>query len=120
MQLSYLFRRAGTLRAVCTVRQGTPPRICRPLAAQSGSPFAGPQFCNSRPVTEVTPVTSVLIVDDEAPVRELLSRWVQSLNLHPYTAANADEAVAALNSRHCDLAIVDIMMPGKNGLWLAD
>jgi cyclic di-GMP phosphodiesterase len=68
----------------------------------------------------VTPLTSVLIVDDEEPIRELLARWVQSLNLQPCTAANADEAVATLNARHCDLAIIDIMMPGKNGLWLAD
>jgi cyclic di-GMP phosphodiesterase len=69
---------------------------------------------------KVTPLTSVLIVDDEEPIRELLSRWVQSLNLQPCTACNADEAVATLNTRHCDLAIIDIMMPGKNGLWLAD
>lgn len=68
----------------------------------------------------MTPLTSVLIVDDEEPIRELLARWVQSLNLQPSIAANADEAVAALNAQHYDLAIIDIMMPGKNGLWLAD
>ena len=70
--------------------------------------------------TTVTPLTSVLIVDDEEPIRELLARWVQSLNLQPSIAASADEAVAALNAQHYDLAIIDIMMPGKNGLWLAD
>jgi putative nucleotidyltransferase with HDIG domain len=62
----------------------------------------------------------VLIVDDEEPIRELLARWVQSLNLQPSIAASADEAVAALSAQHYDLAIIDIMMPGKNGLWLAD
>jgi putative nucleotidyltransferase with HDIG domain len=62
----------------------------------------------------------VLIVDDEEPIRELLARWVQSLNLQPRIASNADEAVATLKAQHCDLAIIDIMMPGKNGLWLAD
>src|SRR5262245_42573994 len=71
-------------------------------------------------VITVTPLTSVLIVDDEEPIRELLARWVQSLNLQPCIASNADEAVAALKAQHCDLAIIDIMMPGKNGLWLAD
>ena len=68
----------------------------------------------------VTPLTSVLIVDDEKPIRELLARWVQSLNLQAWMAASAEEAVAELNAHHCDLAIIDIMMPGKNGLWLAD
>ncbi|HEX7796504.1 MAG TPA: HD domain-containing phosphohydrolase [Vicinamibacterales bacterium] len=68
----------------------------------------------------MTPLTSVLIVDDEKPIRELLARWVQSLNLQAWMASTADEAVAELNAHHCDLAIIDIMMPGKNGLWLAD
>jgi cyclic di-GMP phosphodiesterase len=68
----------------------------------------------------VTPLTSVLIVDDEEPIRQLLARWVQSLNLQAWIASTADEAVAELNTHHCDLAIIDIMMPGKNGLWLAD
>jgi putative nucleotidyltransferase with HDIG domain len=62
----------------------------------------------------------VLIVDDEATIRDLLARWVQSLNLQPFTASTAEEAVAALSAQHCGLAIIDIMMPGKNGLWLAD
>src|SRR6185436_19407414 len=25
----------------------------------------------------------------------------------------------SLRARHCDLAVIDVMMPGKNGLWLA-
>ena len=62
----------------------------------------------------------MLIVDDEEPIRQLLARWVQSLNLQAWIASTADEAVAELNTHHCDLAIIDIMMPGKNGLWLAD
>ena len=68
----------------------------------------------------MTPLTSVLIVDDEKPIRELLARWVQSLNLQAWMASTAEEAVAELNAHHCDLAIIDIMMPGKNVRWLAD
>lgn len=63
--------------------------------------------------------TSVLIVDDEPAVRELMARWVQSLGLQPRTAASAEEAILSLRARHCDLAVIDVMMPGKNGLWLA-
>lgn len=68
----------------------------------------------------MTPLTSVLIVDDEAPIRDLLSRWVESLGLQPRTASTAEEAVEVISARHCDLAVIDIMMPGKNGLWLAN
>jgi putative two-component system response regulator len=65
------------------------------------------------------PTTSVLIVDDEPAVRELMARWVQGLGLQPRTAASAEEAIVSLTARHCELAVIDVMMPGQNGLWLA-
>lgn len=121
MCVSYPAGRALRPTTVCAhVRTGTDACNWRPFAAHPGAEFHGRASCTLAVVTTVTPLTSVLIVDDEEPIRELLARWVQSLNLQPCTAANADEAVAALNAQHCDLAIIDIMMPGKNGLWLAD
>lgn len=67
----------------------------------------------------MTPMTSVLIVDDEPAVRDIMARWVASLGLQPKTAATADEALATLRTRHYDLAVIDVMMPGHDGLWLA-
>jgi putative nucleotidyltransferase with HDIG domain len=64
-------------------------------------------------------LTSVLIVDDEPAVRDLMSRWVSALGLRAQTAANADEALAALRTQQCELAVIDVMMPGRDGLWLA-
>ena len=64
-------------------------------------------------------MTSVLIVDDEPAVRDIMARWVTALGLEPRTAANADEALATLRTHHYDLAVIDIMMPGHDGLWLA-
>jgi cyclic di-GMP phosphodiesterase len=68
----------------------------------------------------LTPLTTVLIVDDEPAVRDLMARWVTALGLRPRTAANADEALATLRTSHYDLAVIDVMMPGHNGLWLAN
>src|ERR1700694_3666493 len=65
-------------------------------------------------------LSSVLIVDDEPAVRDLMSRWVAALGLRPQTAANADEALATLRLEHCDLAVIDVMLPGHDGLWLAN
>lgn len=65
------------------------------------------------------PLTSVLIVDDEPAVRDIMSRWVAALGLQPRTAANADEALATLRTRHYDVAVIDVRMPGHDGLWLA-
>src|SRR4051794_41643424 len=70
-------------------------------------------------LTAMTPLTSVLIVDDEPAVRDLMSRWVTSLGLRAQTASNADEALASMRLRHYDLAVIDVMMPGRDGLWLA-
>jgi cyclic di-GMP phosphodiesterase len=67
----------------------------------------------------MTPLSSVLIVDDEPAVRDLMARWIASLGLRPKTAASADEALEALREQHCDLAVIDVMMPGHDGLWLA-
>jgi putative nucleotidyltransferase with HDIG domain len=67
----------------------------------------------------MTPLNSVLIVDDEPSIRHLMVRWAESLGLQPVTAGSADEAVQTLEHESCDIAVVDLMMPGKNGLWLA-
>ncbi len=69
--------------------------------------------------TPADPLTSVLIVDDEPAVRDIMSRWVASLGLEPHTAGTADEALRSLERHHCDLAVIDVMMPGQDGLWLA-
>jgi cyclic di-GMP phosphodiesterase len=68
----------------------------------------------------MTPLTSVLIVDDEPAVRDLMSRWVSALGLRPQTAGSAAEALATLRTQHYDLAVIDVMMPGHDGLWLAN
>jgi len=48
-----------------------------------------------------------------------MARWVTSLGLRATTAANADEALATLRASRYDLAVVDVLMPGHDGLWLA-
>jgi len=65
-------------------------------------------------------MTSVLIVDDERAVRDLMARWVASLGLRAETAASAEEALTTLKTRHYDLAVIDVMMPGHDGLWLTE
>jgi len=48
-----------------------------------------------------------------------MSQWAEALGLRSGTAANADEALDTLRARRYDLAVVDVVMPGRDGLWLA-
>jgi len=67
----------------------------------------------------VTPKAPIWIVDDEPDVREVLEEYFVT---HGYAALGAESAGAAreLAARHAiDLALVDIHMPGEDGLSLA-
>jgi response regulator RpfG family c-di-GMP phosphodiesterase len=60
----------------------------------------------------------ILIVDDEEPVRTLLSRFLSSIGYETAEAATADQACSALNSSDFQVVDSDIQMPGRNGLSL--
>ncbi len=61
---------------------------------------------------------SVLIVDDEAVVRDSLSKWLREEGYEVDTAENATEALKRLVAQRWDLALVDIRMPGTDGIEL--
>jgi response regulator RpfG family c-di-GMP phosphodiesterase len=63
---------------------------------------------------------SVLIVDDENGVREVMTRWLQSGGYSVTSASNAEEALGFLESCPSAVALCDIRMPGRDGLWLAE
>jgi cyclic di-GMP phosphodiesterase len=60
----------------------------------------------------------ILVVDDEEMIRELLSSALQQENYICHLATNVEEAFAVLETRHIDLVISDIMMPGRSGVDL--
>ncbi|MBK8899880.1 MAG: response regulator transcription factor [Anaerolineaceae bacterium] len=60
--------------------------------------------------------TRVLVVDDEQPLRDFVSRNLQKRNFEVYTAANGMEAVAVFQANPVDLVIMDLMMPRMDGI----
>ncbi|MGH7091838.1 MAG: response regulator [Stellaceae bacterium] len=60
----------------------------------------------------------LLVVDDDARLRELLRRYLTGEGFRVTTATNAVEARAKLQSFAFDLLIIDVMMPGEDGLDL--
>jgi two-component system KDP operon response regulator KdpE len=59
---------------------------------------------------------TVLVVDDEKPLRDFVRRNLEVRNFQVETASNGLEALAIFNTQHIDLVIMDIMMPHLDGL----
>ena len=64
----------------------------------------------------------ILVVDDEADIRELVSGLLEDEGHNVRVAANSDEALAAIRARKPSLAVLDIWMQGGglDGLELLD
>ena len=73
------------------------------------------------PPTEETrwPLASVLVVDDEPGMRSFLQKVLAPRVGQVQVAANADEADALVARHRFDLVVLDIAMPGRDGIsWL--
>ena len=62
---------------------------------------------------------SVLVVDDDHTLRSVLSSWVHSFGYEVLQAENAAQALDTLADTPADVALCDINMPGRDGVWLA-
>ena len=62
--------------------------------------------------------TRLLVVDDDADIRELLSAYLARYDMAVETAADGAGLFEKLDHAHFDLIILDIMLPGEDGLSL--
>jgi two-component system phosphate regulon response regulator OmpR len=60
----------------------------------------------------------ILVVDDDRRLRELLQKFLSESGFRVTTAENAANAREKLASIQFDLLVLDLMMPGENGLEL--
>jgi two-component system, OmpR family, phosphate regulon response regulator OmpR len=60
----------------------------------------------------------LLVVDDDARLRELLRRYLSDNGFRVTTAEDAADARAKLAALAFDLVVLDVMMPGESGLDL--
>jgi CheY-like chemotaxis protein len=58
----------------------------------------------------------ILVIDDETFVREALQRVLGSPDVAVTGAADADAGLAALRSSPVDLVIIDVILPGMDGV----
>lgn len=62
---------------------------------------------------------SVLIVDDETAIREMIVLALEMAGYETLEAADGVQALRILQTRHPDLILLDWMMPGASGLEVA-
>ena len=62
------------------------------------------------------PEAAILVVDDDAPIRRMLDRTLSAEGYVVETAADGGEALAAVERSAPDLVVLDIGMPGVDGL----
>lgn len=90
--------------------RGTTITVVLPAAAGSGSP---------RTARAVRPagLSQVLVIDDEATIREVAHRVLTSVGYQVMTAANGSEALGLLRDGKVavDLVLADVVMPGMTG-----
>jgi CheY-like chemotaxis protein len=90
--------------------RGTTVTVVLPAAAGSGSPAAVR-------AGRAPELGQVLVVDDEAAIREMAHRVLTSAGYQVMTAANGSEALGLLRDGKvvADLVLADVVMPGMTG-----
>ncbi len=63
-------------------------------------------------------IVTVLVVDDEEPIRNALRKFLKQQQFEVYTAGSADEALQQLRLHKVALMLSDIRMPGTSGVDL--
>jgi len=58
----------------------------------------------------------ILIVDDDASVRSILTRTLENALYSVLEAKDGTDAVSEIRAHHADLVLMDIVMPGKGGI----
>ena len=66
-------------------------------------------------MSENSPMGSILVIDDEEPIRSLLKRLLEKHGYEVRTAAGGAQGLAAARQHEPDLMIVDILMDDMDG-----
>lgn len=82
----------------------TPSTLSLPVARRTRGQFKG---------------VSALVVEDDPPIRELVSSFLRDLGMAVSQAGNGSEALSVMDGDRFDVLITDVAMPGINGVELA-
>ena len=61
---------------------------------------------------------TILVVDDDNEIRDLLGQYLRKSDFQVHLAANGSQMMEVLYASHVDLIILDVMLPGDDGVTL--
>lgn len=92
--------------------------ICRfARAACAGAPDR-PSIPSLKLCDEAPPASTVLIIDDDAAVRRVVSATLSASGFEACGVSSAEEALDYLRGTHVDLIVLDCALPGMSGVEL--
>ncbi|MCF6320789.1 MAG: response regulator [Rhizobiaceae bacterium] len=68
--------------------------------------------------SETIPMAHILVVDDDREIRDLLARFLKKHGYRVTTAVDGKEMWKAISNWAIDLVVLDLMLPGDDGLTL--
>ncbi|WP_319943317.1 response regulator transcription factor [Nocardia aurantia] len=71
------------------------------------------------PDTAATPEATVLVVDDDANIRDLLCEALRLNGFHAFGADSGQAALTAFAARRPDIVVLDVMLPDLDGYTVA-
>lgn len=120
MRLKDAAHTAGIPVLVCTAYGGRENAAVLGAADFLSKPFTARQLRET--VGRLLPEggRSVLVVDDEEPVRRLVVETLVGYGLELREAADGEEALAQIEARVPDAIVLDLMMPGLDGFGVLE
>lgn len=89
------------------------------MSVRAAVALAGAEAWHTEPRSSVRLVRAVLVVDDNPDITDMLAAVLGHAGYTVSTARSAPDALEAALSRHFDLIISDIRLPGMSGHELA-
>src|SRR6478736_561339 len=104
---------ASTSRGKCAKRTARSSTTSKPRKARASR-------CIAERTTRTMSKSQVLVVDDEADIRELLGMTLTRMGLDAHCAGSTNEALTLLGQNSYELCLTDMRLPDGDGLAVLD